>query len=94
MVSIHVSLVLLQNRNSVQLRLFDSGLQVLQARLGGVCTGRGLSCGAFWVITAEVELIRFCRGLNGQNDGSATDQGFKHCSLWIGLKASINSLFC
>ena len=65
--------MLLQNRNSVQLRLFDSGLQVLQARLGGVCTGRGLSCGAFWVITAEVELSRFCRRLNARNDGSATD---------------------
>ena len=57
----------------MQLRLFDSGLQVLQARLGGVCTGRGLSCGAFWVITAEGEFIRFCRRLNGRNDGSATD---------------------
>ena len=33
----------LQNRTSVQLELFDSGLNVLQARLGGVCTGRGLS---------------------------------------------------
>ena len=65
--------VLLQNRTSVQLGLFGSGLQVLQARLGGVCTGRGLSCGAFWVITAEGELIRFCRRLNGRNDGSATD---------------------
>ena len=71
---IDATLVLLQNRNSVQLRLFDSGLQVLQARFGGVCTGRGLSCGAFWVITAEGELIRFCRRLNGRNDGSATDQ--------------------
>ena len=48
--SIYMALLLLQNRNSVQLRFFDSGLQVLQARLGGVCTGRGLSCGAFWVI--------------------------------------------
>ena len=65
--------MLLQSRNSVQLRLVDSGLQVLQARLGGVCTGRGLSSGAFWVITAEGELIRFCRRLNGRNDGSATD---------------------
>ena len=27
--------------------LFGSGLQGLQARLGGVCTGRGLSCGVF-----------------------------------------------
>ena len=68
-----MSLVLLQNRNSVQLRVLDCGLQVLQARLGGVCTGRGLSCGAFWVITAEGELIRFCRGLNGRDDGSDTD---------------------
>jgi len=70
----------LQNTTSVQLELFDSGLHVLQARLGvlqarlgGVCTGRGLSCGAFWVITAEGELIRFCRRLNARNDGSATD---------------------
>ena len=65
--------VLLQDRSSVQLRFFDSGLQVLQARLGGVCTGRGLSCGVFWVITAEGELSRFCRRLNARNDGSATD---------------------
>ena len=65
--------MLLQNRNSVRLRLFDSGLQVLQARLGGVCTGRGLSCGVFWVITAEGELNQFCRRLNGRNDGTATD---------------------
>ena len=57
----------------MQLRLFDSGFQVIQARLGGVCTGRGLSCGAFWVITAEDEFIRFCRRLNARNDGSATD---------------------
>ena len=68
-----MSFVLLQNRNSVELRLLDSGLQVLQARLGGVCTGRGLSCGAFWVITAESELSRFCRRLNGRSDGLATD---------------------
>ena len=47
----HVSFVPLQNRNSVRLRLFDSGFQVVQARLGGVCTGRGLSWGAFCVIT-------------------------------------------
>ena len=46
---------------------------MLQARLGGVCTGRGLSCGAFWLITAEGELSRFCRRLIGRNDGSATD---------------------
>ena len=65
--------MLLQNRKSVRLRLLDSGLEVLQARLGGVCTGRGLSCGAFWVITAEGELDRFCRRLNARNDGSATD---------------------
>ena len=68
-----MSFVLLQNRTSVQLRLLDLGLEVLQARLGGVCTGRGLSCGAFWLITAEGELNRFCRRLNGRNDGSATD---------------------
>ena len=68
-----MSFVLLQNRNSVQLRLLDSGLQVLHARLGGVCTGRGLSCGAFWVITAESDLNRFCRRLNGRSDGLATD---------------------
>ena len=66
-------LVLLQNKNSVQLRLLDSGLEVLQARFGGMCTGRGLSCGAFWVITAEGELNRFCRRLSAGNDGSATD---------------------
>ena len=78
MVWIHVLFVLLQNGNSVQLRLFDSGLQVLQTRLGGVCTGRGLSCGAFWVITAEGELIRFCRRLYGRNDGSATDHEVQH----------------
>ena len=53
--------------------MVDLDLQVLQARLGGVCTGRGLSCGAFWVITAKGELIQFCRRLNGRNDGSATD---------------------
>ena len=46
---------------------------MLQARLGGVCTGRGLSCGVFWVITAEGELNPFCRRLNGRNDGTATD---------------------
>ena len=46
---------------------------MLQARLGGVCTGRGLSCGAFWAITAEGELGAFCRRLNARNDGSATD---------------------
>ena len=68
-----MSFVLIQNRTSVQLRLLDSGLQMLQARLGGVCTGRGLSCGAFWVITAEGELNQFCRRLNARNDGSATD---------------------
>ena len=68
-----MSFVLLQNSNFVRLRLLDSGLEVHQARLGGVCTGRGLSCGAFWVITAEGELSRFCRRLNAGNDGSATD---------------------
>ena len=68
-----MSFVLLQNRTSVQLGLLDSVLELLHARLGGVCTGRGLSCGAFWVITAEGELNRFCRRLNGWNDGSATD---------------------
>ena len=73
--SIDVSFVLLQNRDFVQLRLLDSGLEVLQARSGGVCTGRGLSCGAFWVITAEGELNRFCRRFNAWNDGSATDLG-------------------
>ena len=57
----------------MQLRLLDSGLPVLQERLGGVCTGRGLSCGAFWVITAEDEVNPFCRRLNARNDGSATD---------------------
>ena len=57
----------------MQLRLFELGLHVLQARLGGVCTGRGLSCGAFRVITAEGVLNRFCRRLNARNDGSATD---------------------
>ena len=65
--------MLLQNRNSVQHRLVDSGLQVPQARLGGVCTGRGLSCGVFWVITAESEMVQFCRHLDGRNDGTATD---------------------
>ena len=65
--------MLLQKGKSVRLRWVNSGLQVLQARLGGVCTGRGLSCGAFWVITAEGELNRFCRRLNARIDGSATD---------------------
>ena len=68
-----MSFELLQNKNSVQLRFLDSGLEVFQARLGGVCTGRGLSCGAFWVITAVGELDQFCRCLNARNDGSATD---------------------
>ena len=59
------------------------------ARLGGVCTGRGLSCGAFCaalvmgchrvtkalacVITAFQELISSCRCFEWRNDGLATD---------------------
>ena len=53
---VHMKFLLLQSRNSVWLGLIDLGLKVLHARLGGVCTGRGLSCGAFWVISVEGEL--------------------------------------